>query len=163
MSNVGKRLRLLGLLTAVILLLTGCNGKLTIKNADIEKVIPQFKEFVALYGYNLVYANDQTGAYRVEMGQVYIPAQTETVRQRANIATENLYTQPALNSYEESRWKTVSATDRYVLVAVMVRIIQKDGDVILQMDSTESVGPTSSQVNLLRKYFRDLGYQAEFE
>jgi hypothetical protein len=85
------------------------------------------------------------------------------VRQRANIATENLYTSPQLNSYEESRWKTVSAIDRYVLVAVMARIIARDGDVIIQLDSTESVGPTSSQVNLLRKYFRDLGYQAEFE
>ncbi|GBR74248.1 hypothetical protein NO1_1458 [Candidatus Termititenax aidoneus] len=143
--------------------MTGCNGRLVVKNADVNDIIPLFKEFVALYGYNLTYANDKTGAYRVEMGQVYIPAQTETVRQRASIATENIYTQPQLNSYEESRWKTVSAIDRYVLVAVMARITAKNGDVIIQLDSTESVGPTSSQVNLLRKYFRDLGYQAEFE
>ena len=151
------------ILLGALLFLTGCNGRLVIKNADIREVIPQFREFVALYGYQLTYANDATGAYRVEMGQVYLPAQTETVYQRATIATENLYTTPPLQSYSESTLRTVSARDRYVLVAVMVRITQQGNNVVLQMDSTESVGPSSSQVNLLRKYFRDLGYQADFE
>ena len=151
------------LLLGVLLILTGCNGRLVIKNADVKEVIPQFKEFVALYGYSLTYANDNTGAYRVEMGQVYLPAQTETVYQRATIATENLYTTPPLQSYSESSWRTVSARDRYVLVAVMTRVMQQGSDVVIQMDSTENVGPTASQVNLLRKFFRDLGYQAEFE
>ncbi|GBR75685.1 hypothetical protein NO2_0335 [Candidatus Termititenax persephonae] len=157
-----KKIKLI-LLAAALLFLTGCNGRLVVKNAEVDEIIPQFKEFVALYGYNLTYANDKTGAYRVEMGQVYLPAQAETVYQRATIATENLYTTPPLNSYAESTWKTVSARDRYVLVAVMARVTQRDADVVIQLDSTESIGPSSSQVNLLRKFFRDLGYQAEFE
>jgi hypothetical protein len=158
-----KKLSLAIILTLVLFLLTGCANRLVIKNADIKEVIPQFKEFVALHGYNLTYANDQTGAYRVELGQVYIPYQSETTRQSASFATENIHTYPQANTYEESTWRTVQARDRYVLVAVMVRITASGSDVVLQMDSTESVGPSVSQVNLLRKFFRELGYQADFE
>ncbi|MDR2431329.1 MAG: hypothetical protein LBD99_03640 [Candidatus Margulisbacteria bacterium] len=144
-------------------MLTGCNNRLVVKNAEAKEVIAHFKEFAALYGYRITYANDQTGAYRVELGQVYVPYQSETTRQRATIATSNLYSTPPLTSYEESTWRTIEARDRYVLVAVMVRIVQRGTDVLLQVDNTESTGPTTSQGTLLRKYFRELGYTAEFE
>jgi len=147
----------------LLFLLTGCNNRLVIKNAEVKTIIPQFKEFTALYGYKMTYANDQTGAYRVELGQVYVPYQSETTRQRATIATQNLYTNPPLTSYEESTWRTIEARDRYVLVAVMARISQRNDDVVIQIENTEATGPMSSQGTLLRKYFRDLGYQAEFE
>ena len=157
-----KKLRVLWLFL-LLCLLTGCNNRLVIKNAEVKTIIPQFKEFTALYGYKVVYANDQTGSYRVELGQVYVPYQSETTRQRATIATQNLYTNPPLTSYEESTWRTIETRDRYVLVAVMARIFQRNDDVVIQVENTEAAGPMSSQGTLLRKYFRDLGYQAEFE
>ncbi|MDR1997740.1 MAG: hypothetical protein LBQ83_05395 [Candidatus Margulisbacteria bacterium] len=157
-----KKIKIIALFAALLLLM-GCNNRMVIKNAELKDVIPQFKEFAALHGYNITYANDQTGAYRVELGQVYIPYQSETTRQRATIATENLYSNPPLTSYEESTWRTIEAKDRYVLVAVMVRLAQRNNDVVLQVDSTENTGPTASQGALLRKYFRELGYEAEFE
>lgn len=157
-----KKLRILALF-GVLFLLTGCNNRLVIKNAETQQIIPQFKEFVALYGYKMAYANDQTGSYRVELGQVYVPYQSETTRQRATIATENLYNNPPLTSYEESTWRTIESRDRYVLVAVMTRITQRNNDVVIQIENTEAAGPMTSQGTILRKYFRDLGYQAEFE
>ena len=157
-----KKLNIL-FLFLLLFLLTGCNNRLVIKSAERQTIIPQFKEFVALYGYKMVYANDQTGSYRVELGQVYVPYQSETISQRAKIATQNLYTNPQLTSYEESTWRTIESRDQYVLVAIMARIIQRNNDVVIQVDSTENVGPLVSQAKLLRKYFRDLGYQAELE
>ena len=157
-----KKLKIL-LLFVLLFLLTGCNNSLVIKNAEVKRVIPQFKEFTSLYGYRIVYGNDETGSYRVELGQVYVPHQSETVRQRATIATQNLFHNPPLTSYEESTWRTIESRDRYVLVAIMARIVQRGNDVVIQIESTENVSPTRSQINLVRKYFRDLGYQADFE
>jgi hypothetical protein len=157
-----KKIKILGLLLCLVLL-TGCNNRLVIKNAEVETIIPKFREFVSLYGYKLAYANDATGAYRVELGQVYVPFQSETVRQRATIATENMFNNPPLTSYEESTWRTIESRDRYVMVAIWARITQRDNNVVIQVESTENVNPTRSQINLIRKFFRDLGYQADFE
>lgn len=154
----------LKILISLVLLffLAGCNNRLLIQDATSKEIIPVFIEYASLHGYKITYRNDATGSYRVELGEVYIPQNIESIKTKVTVATQNIVSTVPLTSYEEQNWKTINSDSRYVTVAVMVRIKQKDNNVIIMVDTDDNIGPTYAQGNNLKRYFEDAGYKVDF-
>jgi len=154
------------ILLAGILLITGCNNQIAVRSAQKSQVIPILKEYASLHGYRITYANDQTGAYRIELGPVQLPGELKTVSTRSQYATQNINQGQyyPLTSYEEKTWETYAAQAQEIMLAVIVRVRQNNNDVIITVDpdaKSESLLNTSHGKRL-KKMFEDYGYQAEF-
>lgn len=153
-----RHLQLLLICLAVILL-TGCEKQLLVQNTSPEKITPILKDYAGIHGYRISYANDQTNSYRLELGSVYIPATSQTEVTKVTLPTDNI--QP-LTSYEQKTWKTVSALDRTVAVAVMVRVLPKGSHVVVKLTSDAEIGALSDQVSGLHDYLEDYGLTVEY-
>lgn len=146
------------LMLSLSLLLTGCRTTLLVRNATVKDITPILKDYAGIRGYKVSYQNEQTNSYRLDLGNVYIPYVSETVKTTVTLPTENI--QP-LTSYEQKTWKTVAAEGRNVQVAVMVRLIQQNSDVLVNINSEDEVGPARYQVGYIADYLRDFGYTVE--
>lgn len=73
-----KRTNVFILLAIVLaaLFIGGCvyNVSYLVKNAKMSDVGTVLKDYVGLSGYNMTYADDQTGAYRVVVNSTIVPA-----------------------------------------------------------------------------------------
>lgn len=160
-----KKSFLLNLLI-IVLFLTGCNNQIAVRNAQKGQVIPILKEYAALHGYQITYANDQTGSYRIELGPVQIPGKLKTIATKSQYATQNINQGQyyPLTAYEEETWETYAARAEEIMLAVIVRIKQKKDDVVITVNpdaNSESLLNTSHGKRL-KQMFEDYGYQAEF-
>lgn len=142
-----------------VFVLVGCDKQLLVHSTSPEQITPILKDYAGIHGYRISYANDQTRSYRLELGSVYIPATSQTEVTKVTLPTDNI--QP-LTSYEQKTWKTVSALDRTVAVAVMVRVFPKDSNVIVKLTSDAEIGALSDQVSSLHDYLQDYGFTVEY-
>lgn len=142
----------------LVLFLTGCRTTLVVRNATIKDVEPILKDYAGIRGYAISYQNEQTNSYRLDLGNVYIPYSSETVKTTVTLPTENI--QP-LTSYEQKTWRTVAAEGRNIQAAVMIRLIQQNDNVFIHINSDDEVGPARYQVGYLSDYIRDFGYTVE--
>lgn len=149
--------RLLILLLCVFIL-TGCRTTLVVRNATVKDITPILKDYAGIRGYAISYQNEQTNSYRLDLGSVYIPYTSETVKTTVTLPTENI--QP-LTSYEQKTWRTVAAEGRNIQAAVMIRLVQQNNDVLISLNSDDEVGPARYQVGYLSDYLRDFGYTVE--
>lgn len=149
------------LLTVLLLLflLTGCNNELVVKNAKRTDIIPIFKEYVGINGFHLSYENDTTGAYRVDMGIVELPEKRIITKVAIEVPTSN-FSYP-LTSYEEESWEQTTQYAKDVELAVMVRIFEKDEDVVLKFSTEQSMHKTAAQGQKFAEYLRESGYLVE--
>jgi hypothetical protein len=60
----------------IALSLAGCvyNVSYLVKNSRLADVETVFKDYSGLSGYNMTYANDQTGAYRIVVSSAVVPS-----------------------------------------------------------------------------------------
>jgi hypothetical protein len=154
-----KKIKLLFILCAVFFL-TGCQSILLIRNVTVAQITPIIKDYAGIHGYLITYQNDQTGSYRLSLGQVYIPNTSQTVKTSQGlhqITSENI-NQQTMTSYEQTTWQSVNMPGHYVEASVMVRILQQGDNVSLVLNSNDILG---SSLNDLQSYLKELGYTVE--
>ncbi len=156
-----KKLLLL-LILPLFLLLTGCQTTMIVENVDIKTIAPLLTDYALLNGYKILYKNDVTGAYRIHLGQMYIPAQLDTYKAKATQLNTNDI-QYDLTKYEETTFKAISQKDQYVELVVMVRLFPQNGDIKMTIESDGSYyyQPTSTQSNKLKRYLENSGYNVK--
>jgi hypothetical protein len=150
---------LLALLLAAALLLSGCKSTLVVRNTAAEDVIAVFKDYAGTHGYQITYANDETGSYRLGLGNVYVPERSETTKSKFVVVQPPAESgsQP-LTSYEDTTWRTVSTPGHYVEANAMVSIVDQGNDTVITVD-TNNVGGAS--LDDLRNYLKEAGYVVE--
>jgi len=156
-----KRIILLAILP-LLLFLTGCQTSMLVEEANASKLAPLLIDYANLHGYKVLYKNDKTHAYRIYLGQVYIPARTSSLQERHNqnrhrrcrLCT-NYYTKKKDNN------QTIKERDQYVDLIVMVRLFSQGDDikVVIDSDDTYYQQPTSSQGSKLKRYLENSGYR----
>ena len=156
----------IALILLLLLFLSGCKNELLIRNAQTHKIVPLFKEYISLQGYQLAYANDSTGFYRVETVDFRIPEKVESLATKRQYVTANLNSEAyyPLTSYEEKSWKTYMSRSYSVKLALVIRILQIDDDVLLKVDSDylSEEFDHSNHGRRLRRYFKEFGYAVDF-
>jgi len=151
---------------SLILILSGCNNKMAVRSAKKLQVVAILKEYSALHGYQVAYANNRTGSYRIELGEVQIPGELRTVSTKSQYATENINNGSyyPLTSYEEKSWETYAYSAKQVMLAVIVRVVQKGDDVVITIhpDSQSESLLNNSYGKKFGNFLKESGYQIEF-
>lgn len=140
--NISRKGALFGLLLALtVLLIAGCvlNANYLVTNAKLGDVETVLKDYSGLSGYNMTYANDQTGAYRV-------------VVQKALVQT----TPPGEGPHERADHPAV---ERQV-ASLAIQISQQGNDVLINAQSTGQLDATD-QFNAFLDYLRGKGYTVQ--
>jgi uncharacterized protein YceK len=154
-----KNFLLIVLVLAGALLLSGCQSTITIHNAKQSAIIPIFKDYVGMQGYALRYQNDKTGTYNVDMGQVFVPG-TSTATKNTSVMMAPMSTvagQP-MTAYEQTTWNSVNNPAHYADAYAAVSILQKDSDVIINIDTNNTGGASLDDI---KNYLKSYGYQVE--
>lgn len=143
-------------LLASVVLLAGCKSTLLVHDAQLEKIIPILDDYAGTHGYQITYRNDEAGSFRLSLGNVYVPAVSETTKSKSVIVQpppegSNL----PMTSYEDTTMRTVSSPGRYVEAYAMISLIQQDKDVQIIIDSNDAGGASPSD---LIDYIRSFGY-----
>lgn len=150
----------LAALFIILLFLAGCQSTLVVRNVTTDKIIPLFEDYAGVHGYEITYRNDQTGSYRLSLGNVYVPTVSETVKQTSGPdwpPRRGPDWQP-LTNYEETTWKTVSVPGHYVEATAMISITQQASDVMIVVDGNDAAG---SSLDDLGGYLKGKGYTVE--
>jgi len=159
MKTIRPGLLLMALLIAAAFILTGCVSTLVVRDASVEEVISVFKDYAGTRGYQITYANDETGQYRLNLGSVYVQGVNETTKSKTVIVQPPAEGSNApLTSYEDTTWRTVSTPGHYVDATATVSITQQDKDVQIVMDSNNVAG---TALNDVREYIQGAGYAVE--
>ncbi|MDD4527997.1 MAG: membrane lipoprotein lipid attachment site-containing protein [Candidatus Margulisbacteria bacterium] len=143
----------------IMLILTGCQTNMVVNNVDVKTLSPLLTDYALLNGYKILYRNENTGAYRIYLGQMYIPAQLETYKEKTTqLNTKDI--QHDLTKYEETTFKAISQKDQYVDLVVMVRLFNQNNDVkmTIESDGEYYYQPTATQGNKLKRYLENSGY-----
>ena len=150
---------LLLLILPLFVLLTGCQTTMLVEKVDLKTFAPLLVDYAALNGYKILYRNDATGAYRIYIGQMYIPAQLDTYKEKKTLLNTNDI-QYDLTKYEETTFTAISQKDQYVDLVVMVRLFPQNNDIRMTIESDGSYyyQPTSTQANKLKRYLENSGY-----
>ena len=131
-----------------------------VEEANASKLAPLLIDYANLHGYKVLYKNDKTHAYRIYLGQVYIPARTSSLQESiTKIDTADV--DYALTIHEEKAYQTIKERDQYVDLIVMVRLFSQGDDikVVIDSDDTYYQQPTSSQGSKLKRYLENSGYR----
>ena len=157
--NISKlRSAVLLLLICPLFLLAGCKSTLVVNNASASNIISAFKDYAGVHGYTITYQNDQTGSYRLNMGSVYVPNVSETVKTKTVVGKPMKDSRQPMTAYEETTWKTVSTPGHYVDATAMVSITQQAADVLVVLEGNDVVGTALDDVD---DYIKGLGYVVE--
>ena len=159
-----RKLLSVSFVLVLLLLLTGCNNRLLVRDTSIEDFAPIFREYIQLHGYELTYANDQTGAYRVFLGDVHIPERVITSSSSTTKFVSGNIEHEILTRHEENIYDTIRRQSQVVKQYVMVRVVESTEGVHVTISADDSYyrQPIASQGRSLERYLRDLGYQVEF-
>ena len=153
---------LIALLLVSLLFLAGCDNTILIRNANIDQVVPIFKDYVGIHGYQITYQNAQTGSYRLSLGTVYVPNASQTTKTKESSTQLPAKDQPqTMTSYEETTWQTVSVPGHYVEATAMVRIVQDASDVRITIQGDSYSGMLSSSLSDIREYIQEFGYTVD--
>ncbi|MBU0686228.1 MAG: hypothetical protein KKB81_00045 [Candidatus Margulisbacteria bacterium] len=146
------------MLIFTLFLLVGCKSSYLVRNASVSNIISSFKDYAGVHGYQITYQNDATGSYRLNMGNVYVPEVSRTVKTTTVIATPAKDSYQPMTAYEETTWLTVSNPGHYVVATAMVSITQQGDNVLIVLDGNDVAGV---QLNDVYDYFEGLGYVIE--
>lgn len=133
-----------------------------IENTDINSVAPILTDYALLHGYRFLYKDDEKGLYRIYLGQMYIPAQLNTYKEKSTVIdTKNI--QYDVTKYEETTFTAINQKDQYVDLVVMVRLFNENKNVkmIIESDGSYYYQPTSTQANKLKRYLEFSGYSVK--
>ena len=147
------------MLLASVLFLTGCKSTLIVRDATVAEILQVFEDYVGTHGYQITYRNDETGSYRISLGNVYEPGISQTTQSRTVIVqpppkNSNL----PMTSYEDNTWRTVTSPGHYIEASAIVNITQADKDVLVTIDTNDAAG---SSLNDITDYFGGAGYFVE--
>lgn len=160
--NISMKKLLLILILPIMLILTGCQTSMVVENVDLKTFAPLLTDYALLNGYKILYRNDATGAYRIYLGQQYIPAQLDTYKNKTTLLNTNDI-QYDLTKYEETTFTAISQKDQYVDLVVMVRLFPQNNDIKMTIESDGSYyyQPTATQANKLMRYLENSGYNVK--
>ncbi len=128
-------------------------------DTSVEEITPILKDYVGTHGYLITYENKETGSFRISLGSVYVPGTAETTKTKyvvVNPPAEGT-TQP-MTAYEDTTWRTVSKPGHYVEATAMIRLTQKDNDVVMEIDTNDAAGIS---LNDMRDYIQGVGYAVD--
>lgn len=151
------------LLVFILFFLTGCKESLVVANVTKADFLPVFKEYVYLNGFQFLYQNDQTGAYRIYMGALYVPEKTTTTAIKTATLISGNATNEIITKYEKHVYDTVKQTAQYIDQCLMIRISMANDNIYIGVDSDNGrYGQSvSGQAKKLKNYLEDLGYNVE--
>ena len=151
-----KKLLILLLIVISAIFLTGCETKITVRNAERSDVITMFKDYVGMHGFKLKYQNDKTGTYNVDMGIVFISGSKSTTINKSVVEQPANANQP-MTRFEQTTWDSVNNPARYVNAPAAVSINKRMNDVIIIINTNTS----GASLNDLKDYIKSLGYQVD--
>jgi hypothetical protein len=142
-----------------VFFLAGCRTTLIVHDTTTDTIIPAFKDYVGMHGYSITFANEKTGSYHVNMGNVFMPYTSSTQKSKSTIT----YNPPAgtsqpMTAYEETSWNSVANPAHYEDATAAVSIIQKGKDVQIIIDTNDAGGPSFNDVI---DYLKSLGFEVE--
>jgi hypothetical protein len=157
--NIRHSSILLATLLVSVLFLTGCKSSLLVRNAGVEEIIPILEDYAGTHGYTITYRNDSTGAFRLSLGNFYVPERSETsktkeITQFPPPEKSNL----PFTAYEETTWRTVSNPGHYVEATAMVSLTQQNKDVLVVIDTNNVAGSALGDIS---DYIKGFGYAVE--
>ena len=142
-----------------LLFLAGCQSTFLVHDATVKQVTPILKDYVGTHGYRISYENDRTGSFGVDLGSVYVPYASQTMKSTSIVAQpSNTTTGQPMTAYEQTTWNTVGNSEHYVQAAASVRVIQQDSDVMIIIDTNDSGG---ASLDDLRDYIQRFGYTVD--
>lgn len=142
-----------------LLFLTGCKSTIMVYGTSTDEVIPVFKDYVNIHGYNIAYANDQNGSYRIFLGSYYVPQVIKTELTKVKTKED-----PAKNldqtiaSYEHTTVETTNEPGHQVYSNAMVRIVQQEDDVRIIIETPDMINYSHDN---LTDYLKDYGFIAQ--
>jgi hypothetical protein len=157
MLKIRSKFYLALVLLPLVFFAAGCKTTLVVHNADVKTIIPIFKDYAGVHGYAIKYANDQTGAYNLDMGAVYVAGSSYTSQSTTFTQSNPVPGQP-MTGYEQSTWNTVNNADHYVEAMAAVNIVQQGTDVMVSIDTNDAGG---SSLNDMVDYLKTLGYSVD--
>jgi hypothetical protein len=157
--NSLRQVILLLCLAASLFFLSGCKATLLVHDAAVEGIVPILKDYAGTHGYQISYANEQTGSFRLDLGSVYISEVSNTTKSKYTITSPPSKdgNQPT-TSYEDTTWHTVSTPGHYVKMTAIVSIVQQGKDVVISIDSNDLAG---SALGDFRDYLVGFGYKVD--
>jgi len=154
-----SKFRVFLILLAAALFLSGCQATYTVRNARVNEIIPAFKDYVGIHGYYLKYQNDKTGAYNVDMGQVYIAGTSSATKSKSVIVQpSDASTGQPMTAYEQTSWNSINNPARYANATAAVTITQRGNDVVIFIDTNDAGG---TSLNDIKDYIQSLGYRVD--
>lgn len=149
-----------------VLLMTACNNKMIVYNSNSDKVIAILKEYAGLHGYNITYANERTGSYRIELGTIQLPTEVKTTTTKSQYSTANInqVQHYPLTAYEEKTWQSYYTQTEKIMLAIIVRIQQQDRNVVISInpDANSENFLQTNHLKRLKEMFKNYGYQVDF-
>ena len=153
-----SKLKIAMVLLACVFLLTGCKTTLLVHQTTVQKLIPIVKDYAGSHGYRINYENDQTGAFGIDMGAVYVPYSSSTTKSSSYIQTQSPGNNQPLTAYEQTTWNTVGNSEHFEEAAASINMLQQGEDVLMTLDGNDAAG---SSLNDFYDYLKSLGYQVE--
>ena len=148
-----------GLALAAALLLSGCRyeASLRVKDANTKDIAVMLRDYAGLNGYNMTYANDATGIYRIVLGQTV----TRAVDTSETFTVYNtLGSADSKTMIGQSTTINTSNPTRQLTAALAVQMIQQGNDVYLTAQSSGDLDVGDS-FNVFMQSLKNKGYEVE--
>lgn len=158
MSFVKKNILLTAFLLLTAIFLSGCQTTITVHNAAKKDIIPIFKDYIGMHGYNIKYQNDTTGTYNIDMGQVFVVGVNSGTKSKSTIIQTDSSSGAPMTAYEQTSWNSVNDPAHYESAFAAVSILQNNDDVAVYID-TNGAGGTS--MDDIKDYFKSYGYKID--
>ena len=151
------KIKLVCVLFICAFFLSGCKTTLLVHNTTVKQITPIFKDFAGTHGYLLTYQNEQTGSYRLDMGSVFLPYTSQTIKSQSTVQYQSASNQP-MSAYEQTTWNTVANPAHYVQASAAVTIIQQGSDVLIILDGNDAASTSLSDA---RDFIQSFGYTVD--
>lgn len=149
---------ILATLIISIFFLTGCKSTLMVHNATVKDVVTILEDYVGTHGYQISYRNDALGSYRLSLGNVYVPENSQTTQTKEITHQRPMDKNQTYTAYEETTWQTVSVPGHYVEATAVVTITQQGSDIIITIDPNDAA---SSSLGDAGDYIKGFGYAVD--
>lgn len=141
------------------LLLTGCETTMMVRDIKMDEMIPLFKDYAGMNGYEITYENNNTKSYRLSLGTFFVPHMSqsvETSRGAAQIDKEvpNLTN---VTSYGQTIVQTINQPAHYVEATATVRLLPQGNDVLIYIETDGA----AVSLDDFQKYIKQTGYNVE--
>ena len=141
------------------LFLSGCRyeASLRVKDANTKDIAVMLRDYVGLNGYNMTYANDVTGIYRIVLGQTTTRAvdTSETFTVYNSIGSADTKTLVG-----QSTTINTSNPTRQLTAALAVQMTQQGNDVYFTAQSSGDLDVGDS-FNVFMQSLKNKGYNVE--